>query len=181
MMLQKTVHTVVSPKLNEKEQIHRIKAKQNFVSWLFAKYSKLAQQHFWFHISSFREFEPGPLDLRHYLVSSCVVRTFVRGGGRQKEGSGTKKKRRPFYSFEVRTNYVFSSTFGILLPLTNGPNKKTTDERTKDTTYFLRIFFYFFDWRTGLWKIKEFCSRFHIVSCTQYMYVQGARGIDARF
>jgi hypothetical protein len=97
--------------------------------------------------------EPGPLDLRRYLVRSCVVYVPLcgrGGGGRKAEGRYEEKTEAPLPSFEVRSNCVFSSTFGkTLYPWLTDP-KKTKDLRTKDATYFLSISFYSCDWQIGL-------------------------------
>jgi hypothetical protein len=45
-----------------------------------------------------------------------------------------KKKRRPLYSFEVRTHCVFFLPLTKLLPLTNRPKK---DEGWKDEGYYI--------------------------------------------
>jgi hypothetical protein len=60
-------------------------------------------------LSWIRILSPGPSDLRGYLVRSCVVGTFVCDLRGEED---TKQKRRHLHSFEVRTNCVFSFTFG---------------------------------------------------------------------
>jgi hypothetical protein len=88
---------------------------------------------------------PGPLDLCRYLVCRCVLRTFVWERGR---GEGRRKIQRKNGGPSTLLKYVATVYFLILylwqnlLPLTNGPKKKTEDGRTKDATYFLCISFY---------------------------------------
>jgi hypothetical protein len=87
--------------------------------------------------------EPGPLDLRRYFVHSCVILSFVCVRGRKARlKEDTKKNGGP--STPLKYTYqlcIFLYLCQNLLPLTNGPKKKTNDGRTKDATFFLGISF----------------------------------------